>query len=288
MNSPLSYLAAAAFVVASYVYSYSINMTSTARAWYIVTNLISGAAWVVLVFLIHAFRVQAWKRGSEEMDGVNENGTRLMIFAWIKPVTYSMKFFCGLSAIRYFVNIVVLYWHIYFFQNSLFFLTNLSLAIAVGYASVYYKRIPKFMVRIKRHQLNARRFELIAENVVDVFLEVDTLGNIWYANHAAAEVFQKTSSRDLLGHDVNSLFQPFPAQSLGIEEFLETGKSDLIDCRVPTRFCAVRSDGTSFPVELTISHYEVGAATRFCIVMRDISVRAGLEQKIKENEQETL
>lgn len=276
---PMTFFAAI-LGLATYSYTYTVELHDASLAWYVATSMISAGAWIILAILIHKFRTRAWEKGIEGGDG-----DRAIVFRWIKPLTLALKAFCTLSAARYIANVVDVVYDVDPIQNVLFFVTNLALAVAVGYASVYYKRIPDFLVRIRLHQINSRRFEQIADSAIDSFLEIDTLSNIWYANRAAAEMFGYLHRKELLGRNITELMpiQFREKHLLGIERYLQTGESNIIGKREPLRLQAQRANGQEFPIELTLARYDVGEATRFCAIIRDISYKVKLEQEVKES-----
>lgn len=258
-------------------YTYTVTMGDPEQAIYMLTNMIAAVSWITLGVLIHMSRVRH---------------SPPMVRQWVYPLAISMKAFAGISAIRYLMNDIVIYYPIAQSSQAVVYIVNvLALAFAVGYASVKYKSIPMFLRRLNRHQALSRRFTVIADTAVDGFLETDKLGNIWYANRAAAEILGTRDTdgipdpKQLLGQNVVDDFMTDETQRQFIQmrtEFQITGKSYIIGRREPTKIEMKRSCGQTFCAEMTVSEYDVEAEKRFCVILRDIDYRVALEENQKE------
>jgi PAS domain S-box-containing protein len=258
-------------------YTYTVTMDDPEQAIFMLTNMIAAVAWVSFGSLIHMSRTRH---------------SPPMVRQWIYPLAISMKIFAAISAVRYLLNNIVIYYPAAQpVQSTVFILNVLALGFAVGYASVYYKRVPKFLLRLNRHQAMSRRFTVIADTAVDGFLETDNLGNIWYANRAAAEILGARDSdglpnpKQLLGRNVVDDFMTGGVQQQFNQlraEFQATGKSEIIGRREPTKIEMKRVCGQLFCAEMTVSEYNVESEKRFCVILRDISYRVALEENQKE------
>lgn len=254
-------------------YTYTVTMGNPEQAIYILTNIIAAAAWGTLGVLIHMSRTRH---------------SPPIVRQWVYPLAISMKIFAGISAARYLLNDIVIYYPVtQLVQAVVYTLNVLALGFAVGYASVYYKRIPMFLQRLDRHQALSRRFTVIAETAVDGFLETDKLGNIWYANRAAAELLgaESANPKQLLGHNVVDDFMVGETQEKFNQmrvDYQRTGKAEIIGRREPTKVEMKRSCGQLFHAEMTVAEYNVESEKRFCVIFRDISYRVALEDNQKE------
>jgi PAS domain-containing protein len=112
-----------------------------------------------------------------------------VVFSWVRPVTLAFEVFCVTAALRFAGAFLVLFYPAFDLQNFGLATNVIALCVVVGYASVYYRRIPFFVMRARRHQANSRRFRNIADAATDAFIEIDADSNIWYANPAAAKIF---------------------------------------------------------------------------------------------------
>lgn len=258
-------------------YTYTVEMGNTEQAIFMATNFVAAVAWVTLGILIHMSRTKH---------------SPPMVRQWVYPLAISMKIFAGISTLRFLLNDIVIYFPITQTMQAVVYIVNvLALAFAVGYASVYYKRIPKFLERLNRHQALSRRFTVIADTAVDGFLETDKFGNIWYANRAAAEILNvrgeagEPDAKQLLGKNVVDDFMMGKTQrefQQIREEYLLTGRAEIIEQRAPTKIQMKRPNAESFFAEITVAEYNVEAEKRFCVILRDISYRVTLEENQKE------
>jgi PAS domain S-box-containing protein len=123
-----------------------------------------------------------------------------------------------------------------------------------------------------------RHTETILDSVEDAIISVDRGGAILSANKATERMFG-TPTWELQGHRVESLLKRDDGVALsGVFQGPATvaeglaGRAHLFD--------AVRKDGTSFPVELTVSEIEASDAggAFFIVVIRDISERKRVER----------
>lgn len=230
-------------------------MSNIEEALYIVTNITSALAWTILALLVYLVRIR-YQRQS-------------IVFSWVRPFTLAFKVFCGISALRYLLNCLVIPWPVFgSIQAVLFVINSAALGIAVGYASVYYNHLPEFLSRIARHQINSRRFEAIADSAVDGMFEIDPLGNIWYANQAAADMFNGGSAKELLGTNISA--------------FITIGPNPvaMLNSKHPKRLEMIKRNGETFVADYTISpcNYPNGGGVRLFIVLRDVSDKIELEK----------
>lgn len=115
-------------------YTYSVTLNNSQQALYIITNAIAALAWIVLGVMIHLARTHQ---------------APLTLRFWVYPLTLSIKIFCGISAVRYLLNNIVIYYPTALpIQGWVYIINVMALAIAVGYVSVFYKRIPEFLQRL--------------------------------------------------------------------------------------------------------------------------------------------
>lgn len=251
-------------------YTYTVTMSNPEQAVYIITNLIAAIAWVTLGCLIHMSRTRH---------------SPPMVRSWVYPLAISMKIFAGISALRYLLNDIVIYLPIAQGMQAAVYIVNvLALGFAVGYASIYYRRIPGFLQRLSRHQALSRRFSVIADYAVDGFLEVDREGNIYYANRAAGEILGKADPKELLGENLVDDFMEGETQkhfAAMRSEYQMSNTSEIVGKREPTRLQMRRANSEIFTAEITVSEYDVAGQKRFCVLVRDITYRVTLEENQK-------
>src|SRR3954463_236122 len=95
-------------------YTYTVTMGDPEQAIYMLTNIIAALAWVTLGVLIHMSRVRH---------------SPPMVRQWVYPLAISMKIFAGISAIRYLMNDMVIYYSIAQSSQAIVYITNV-LALA--------------------------------------------------------------------------------------------------------------------------------------------------------------
>jgi PAS domain S-box-containing protein len=121
--------------------------------------------------------------------------------------------------------------------------------------------------------------EQILDRAPNAVVSMDDSGRVTYWNPRAEEVFG-IARADALGRAVRELIVPEryrAAHLAGIERFLAEGTGPLLERKVEIE--ALRSDGTEFPVELTISAVRDGARWNFHAFVADISGRRETEQQ---------
>lgn len=134
-------------------YTYTISMTDTMEAIYIITNILAAISWALLGVLIQQTRARYTER--------------TLVFPWIRPLTWAFKIFCGISFLRCVLNdLVILFPVMQAAQATTFVLNNVCLGIACGYASVYYRKIPGLLDRAAKHQANSRAFAALLKKEV--------------------------------------------------------------------------------------------------------------------------
>lgn len=129
----------------------------------------------------------------------------------------------------------------------------------------------------QRAQDLAARQEAIFDSAKDGMIVLNPSGSIESLNPAAASMFG-VASESLLRRDIGSLFEIAPDRGQ-IETFLRR----LVAKRTahPTQmqeFVGRRSDGASFPLEVSVSPVHLADETLFLAVIRDISERREVEQ----------
>jgi PAS domain S-box-containing protein len=142
---------------------------------------------------------------------------------------------------------------------------------------------------IERRRADAARIETelrkasILEASTDPIVAIDREGRIIDFNPAAERQFLY-KREDVVGKEMAALIIP-PAyrerHRQGIQQYLATGEGTIFGKRI--EMSALRSDGSEFPVELSITPMAVGGTLAFTGYMRDIT-----ERKVAEDRQDFL
>ena len=143
---------------------------------------------------------------------------------------------------------------------------------------------------------NENRLSAFLESASDPIISIDTFGTIQSMNSAVEKQFGY-QHEELLGENVNILMpNPYRREhDQYLQTYLKTGKQNVINMLVEVP--AKRKNGTSFPVELSVSESVVNGKKSFLGIIRDISERkesekelqhayAKLEERIKERTEE--
>jgi diguanylate cyclase (GGDEF)-like protein/PAS domain S-box-containing protein len=122
-----------------------------------------------------------------------------------------------------------------------------------------------------------RMMSAILTAALDCIVAIDHAGDIISFNHAA-EVTFGYRSEDVIGRKLADIVIPpewRERHRQGIERFLTTGKSTMLNRRI--ELTAMRADGSLFPIELAIVPLSVDGKPIFTAFMRDISERKRAE-----------
>lgn len=132
-------------------------------------------------------------------------------------------------------------------------------------------------------QESQERYRAITEHSPDAIITADSKGDIILANNSATSIFGY-SKDELIGKPVTILMPESCRQEhlAGFERFLKTGKPRLIGKTYETM--GKRRDGTEFPVELSLSSWQVKGERFFTAIIRDITERKKAEERLNESE----
>ncbi len=124
-------------------------------------------------------------------------------------------------------------------------------------------------------------FRSITESATDAIVSIDRNDTIVLWNQTAEKMFGLTAA-EVIGHKLTSIMPDKyrAAHRKGISRFLSTGKPKLVGRSYEVT--AIKRDGTEFPVELSLSSWERKEEIFFTAIIRDITIRRHLEQKLRE------
>ncbi len=122
------------------------------------------------------------------------------------------------------------------------------------------------------------RTRAIIDSAIDCVISFDSSGRITDWNPAAERTFGWPASRAIGAEMAELILPPSPREVFraALEAHLETGETRFLGRRIELR--GLRSDGTEFPVELTITRVPVAGAPCFTGYWRDISDRKRAEE----------
>jgi len=129
-------------------------------------------------------------------------------------------------------------------------------------------------------QENEKHFRSVVETANDAVVSANSNGEIVLWNHAAEMIFGY-SSEEAIGKPV-TLIMPkefHDDHNQGMNRVIAGGKPKVIGKVV--ELTALKKNGARFPVELSLSRWNVKKGTFFTSVIRDITERKNMEDKIK-------
>lgn len=125
------------------------------------------------------------------------------------------------------------------------------------------------------------RWQSIVESAVDGIITIDRRGRIETFNPAAERLFGFRRD-EVLGRNVSTLM-PAPhavEHDHYIKRYLDTHEPRIIG--IGREVMGRRKDGTTFPMHLSVAEASIDGETRFTGMVRDLTDRVALEQKLRE------
>jgi PAS domain S-box-containing protein len=125
------------------------------------------------------------------------------------------------------------------------------------------------------------RHRAMLDAALDCVVTMDHEGRVVDFNPAAERTFGYTV-QEAVGRDMAELIIPPDLRERhrrGLERYLETARGPVLDRRI--EITGMRADGSTFPVELTITRIAVPGPPTFTGYLRDITDRRAAEAEIK-------
>ncbi len=132
-----------------------------------------------------------------------------------------------------------------------------------------------------------KRLEAIIDAAVFGIITIDQQGLIEQFNTSAERMFQYAAD-EVIGRNVSILMpEPFRSAHDGyLANYLATGEKKIIG--LGREVVGRRSDGTEFPIHLTISEVRLEQRVLFTGMIEDISARVEAEQRVQELQDELI
>ncbi len=130
---------------------------------------------------------------------------------------------------------------------------------------------------VEQHE---ERLRAVLDTVNDGIIAIDGKGTIQSTNPATERLFGY-SAEEMLGHNVTMLMpEPWAGEHDGyLRRYLETGEARIIGSG--QEVAGRRKDGSTFPMELTVSETRVDGVRFFVGVIRDVSDRVRAESRLR-------
>ncbi len=151
------------------------------------------------------------------------------------------------------------------------------LAIVKGHVQRY-KELDSVLTRLKRDEV---RFRSVTSSTHDGIISVDQKGRIVFWNEGAETIFGYRSL-EIIGQPLD-LIIPFneKKQPHGFTKLYE-GQFDLVQKSIET--IAVKKDKTLINIELSYTEWATGNEIFYTTILRDVTQRKQIEQKLQNNE----
>lgn len=142
-------------------------------------------------------------------------------------------------------------------------------------ALVYY-----FKRAMEANERGRLRFDALIDNSPDAVVTIDARGTIRQFNPAAERLFSRNEA-SVIGQNVKLLMpEPyFSAHDGYLSRHAETGERRIIG--TIREVSGKRSDGTTFPLDISISEMPAEGEREFVGVLRDLSVRKRQEENLR-------
>jgi PAS domain S-box-containing protein len=130
------------------------------------------------------------------------------------------------------------------------------------------------------------KLHAITDTTSDAIIMMDDDGKISFWNHAAEKIFGFNTA-EALGKDLHPFLAPGKyneSYQEGIRHFRRTGTGNVVGKVV--EFEAIRKDGLEFPIELSLSAFQIKEKWNAAGILRDITERKQVERKLIQTNEE--
>jgi two-component system sensor kinase FixL len=157
--------------------------------------------------------------------------------------------------------------------------TAIILGIALGVLA-YRRGKAEFRLRDSESKLRA-----VIDNALDALITINPQGTIEAFNPTCEQLFGY-SADEVLGCNVSMLMpEPHRSEHDGyLTRYLATGNARIIGT-AGRELTAQRKDGSTFPIDLSVSSFDLTNGTHFSGIIRDISARKDIERRLQESTQ---
>lgn len=164
------------------------------------------------------------------------------------------------------------------FQPNLFQILErlLFIIVALFFGTLWHQLNKSRKENVRECHESELKYRTLAKTATDGIISIDENKRIIFLNKATETIFGYTQE-EILGEDVKILMPEKYKQrhNARVKIYLETGKSKIIGKTVELE--GLRKDGTTFPLELSLSVSDLESGCIFTAIIRDITERKKLE-----------
>ena len=128
------------------------------------------------------------------------------------------------------------------------------------------------------------KYRIIMNSILDGVITIDNQGQIEAFNPSAESIFGY-SSDEIQGKNINVLMpEPYHSEHDGyLKDYYETGVKKVVG--MVREVTGLRKDGSTFSMDLAVAEVKEGLQQRFVGIVRDITVRKEMENKLHKSEE---
>jgi len=137
----------------------------------------------------------------------------------------------------------------------------------------------------RRLREQEERFRHITQSALDAIISIDDAGIVVFWNRAAERMFQYSAS-EIEGTPVTNIM-PAPyreAHRLGVQRIGKTRAPHFVGKTLEVE--GLRKDGATFPIEISLSTWQMEEAHYFTGILRDITERKRAEDALRASEEQ--
>ena len=125
------------------------------------------------------------------------------------------------------------------------------------------------------------RFRAVAETASDGIVTLDVGGRIVFSNRAAETIFGVPGT-EMLGRTLEEVVAPGSRAALAYSLRRATEHGERRGPSQTIEVAGQRADGHEFPIELSLARWESGGSAYITTIVRDISERRALEERVRQ------
>ena len=162
----------------------------------------------------------------------------------------------------------------------LFALTGVTIAWLTKFAGMRHDLSSRVQLEAQLRSTEARWRSIIG-SAVDAIIVIDQSARIEAFNPAAERLFGYTEA-EVIGQNVNRLMpSPYHEEhDRYLARYLTTSKPKIIG--IGREVTGRRTDGTTFPVHLSVGEFTIGGERKFTGILHDLSMRVQMEEQLRE------